>query len=184
MTKLVAVLAALAAAVPVQARQVGGVDFPDTVSVGGKALRLNGAGVRKKLFIQVYVGGLYVAQPSTDAAAIVAADAPKRVRMVFLRSVDRKKIMETYREGFENNSAGPALPGLLAKLDRIAPALADMRRGGEMFVTYEPGKGTTVASAGGGSVTVEGKDFGDAMFRNWLGANPADADLKKAFLRP
>ncbi len=183
MTKLVAVLAGLAAAVPVHARQVGGVEFPDTVSVGGKELRLNGAGVRKKLFIQVYVGGLYVAQPSGDAAAVLAADAPKRVRMVFLRSVDRKKIMETYREGFENNSGGPALQGLLAKLDRIAPALADMRRGGEMFVTYEPGKGTTVASAGGGSVTVEGKDFADAMFRNWLGPNPADSDLKKAFLR-
>lgn len=184
MTKLVALLAGLAAAVPAHARSVAGVSFPDTVSVGGTELRLNGAGVRKKLFIQVYVGGLYVARPSTDAAAVVAADAPKRVRMVFLRSVDRKKIMETYREGFQNNSAGPALPGLLAKLDRIAPAIADMRRGGEMFVTYEPGKGTTVASAGGGSVTVEGKDFADAMFRNWLGATPADADLKKAFLRP
>jgi hypothetical protein len=182
MTKLVVASLAILAAVPVQARQVAGVEFADTISVGGEELRLNGAGLRKKLFIQVYAGGLYVAEPSGDAGALVAADAPKRVRMVFLRSVDKKKIMETYREGFENNSGGPALPDLLAKLDRIAPAIADMRRGGEMFVTYEPGKGTTVSAAGGGSVTIEGKDFADAMFRNWLGPNPADADLKKAFL--
>jgi hypothetical protein len=31
-------------------------------------------------------------------------------------------------------------------------------------------------------VTVEGKDFADAMFRNWLGPSPADPSLKKAFL--
>jgi hypothetical protein len=51
-----------------------------------------------------------------------------------------------------------------------------------MFVTYVPGAGTTVAAAGGSSVTVEGKDFADAMFRNWLGPSPADPSLKKAFL--
>lgn len=175
---------ALALAVPstAHARKVGGVEFPDTISVGGTELKLNGAGVRKKLFISVYAGGLYVAEPSRDGAAVIAADAPKRVRMVFLRDVDKGKIMDTYREGFENNSAGPALPDLLAKLERIRPAIPDMRRGGEMFVTYVPGQGTTVAAAGGGSVTIEGKEFGDAMFRNWLGPKPADADLAKAFL--
>lgn len=182
MKKLVAAAAALALAAPALARQVGGVDFPDTIAVGGTDLKLNGAGVRKKFVVKVYAGGLYVAEPSRDADAIVRADAPKRVRMVFLRDVDRKKIMETYREGFQANSGGPGLQALLAKLDAIGPALVDMRRGGEMFVTYVPGEGTTVASAGGKPVTVEGKEFAEAMFRNWLGPSPADPDLKKAFL--
>jgi hypothetical protein len=182
MHKLVAAVAALAFAAPSLARQVGGVDFADAVSVAGQDLKLNGAGVRKKLFVKVYSGGLYLAQPSRDPDAIVAADAPKRVRMVFLRDVDKGKIMETYREGFEANSGGPALQGLLAKLDRIAPAIVDMRRGGEMFVTYVPGEGTTVAAAGASPVTIEGKEFADAMFRNWLGPRPADPDLKKALV--
>ncbi len=182
MRKAAATLAALALAAPALAREVAGVEFPETIAVGGQELRLNGSGVRAKFVVKVYAGGLYLAQPSADAEAIVAADAPKRVRMVFLRDVDRNKIMETYREGFENNSGGPGLAALLQKLERIAPALADMKKGGEMFVTYVPGQGTTVAAAGGGSVTVEGKDFADAMFRNWLGQKPADASLKKAFL--
>ncbi len=183
-TRIAAALAALALAAPAPApaREVAGVEFPDAISVGGRELRLNGAGVRTKFFVKVYAGGLYLAEPSQDAGAIVAADAPKRVRMVFLREVDRKKIMDTYREGFRNNSGGPALEALLAKLDRIAPALVDMKKGAEMFVTYVPGEGTTVAAAGGTPVTVEGKDFADAMFRNWLGSHPADADLKKKLL--
>jgi hypothetical protein len=182
MTKLAAALAAVALAVPALAREVAGVQFPDTVSVGGQELRLNGAGVRTKFFVKVYAGALYVAAPSHDAGEVMSAEAPKRVRMVFLRDVDKKKIMETYREGFHNNSAGPKLQALLADLDRIAPAVVDMKKGSEMVVTYVPGKGTTVSASGATPVTVAGKEFADAMFRNWLGSRPADADLKKGLL--
>lgn len=182
MKKLAAALAALALAAPALARDVAGVQFPDAISVGGQELRLNGAGVRTKFFVKVYAGGLYLAEPSKDPDAIVAADAPKRVRMVFLRDVSKGQIMDTYREGFQNNSAGPALPGLLAKLDQVAAGLVDLRKGAEMFVTYLPGQGTTVAAAGGKPVTVEGKDFADAMFRNWFGPKPADPDLKAKLL--
>jgi hypothetical protein len=183
MNKLALAVATLALALPAQAKNVAGVDFPDTVDVGGQTLKLNGAGIRKKMLFKVYAGGLYVAATTSDASAVVAADAPKRVRMVFLRDVDKKKILETYKEGFENNSAGPGLAGLIAKLDQLAPALADMKEGSEMMVTYEPGKGTTVAAAGGGApVTIEGKDFADALFRNWFGPKPADDDLKEAML--
>jgi hypothetical protein len=182
MKKLVPMVAALALALPAQAKKVADVEFADTVDVGGQTLKLNGAGIRKKFIIKVYAGGLYLATPSGDPAAIVQADAPKRVRMVFLRGVSKKQILDAYREGFEKNSAGPGLPALVAGLDKIAPALADMKEGGEMTVTYVPGQGTTVAAAGGGSATVEGKEFADALFRNWLGKEPADEGLKEAML--
>jgi hypothetical protein len=182
MTRIAAALAAVVLAAPALARDVAGVAFPETITAAGQELKLNGAGVRTKFFVKVYAGGLYLPRPSQDPGAIVAADEPKRVRMVFLRDVDKKKIMETYREGFHRNSAGPALPALLEKLDLLGPAIVDMRKGAEMFVTYVPGQGTTVASAGAQPVTIAGKEFGEAMFRNWLGPQPADADLKKALL--
>jgi hypothetical protein len=183
MKKLAAALALLALASPARAVKVGGVEFQDAIDVDGAKLTLNGAGIRKKFVIKVYAGGLYLAAPSKDADAIVAADAPKRVRMVFLRDVSRKQIMDAYRDGFRANSGGPNLEPLLAKLEKLTPAIPDLKEGAEMFVTYVPGKGTTVAAAGGGApVTVEGKDFADAMFRNWLGGEPADAGLKEAML--
>ncbi len=172
----------LAAPAPALAAKVAGIEFPERVDAGGQALRLNGIGLRKKFIIKVYAGGLYLTEPSRDAAGIVAADAPKRVRMVFLRDVSKKQVMDAYREGFEKNSGGPGLKDLLAKLDRIAPAIpAELKEGAEMLVTYVPGEGTTVVSAAG-KATVEGKEFADALFRNWLGASPADEDLKKGLL--
>jgi hypothetical protein len=183
MKKLAAALAVAALALPAHAVKVGGVDFPDSIDVDGTALKLNGAGLRKKFVIKVYAGGLYLAQPSKDAEAIVSADQPKRVRMVFLRDVSRDQVMDAYREGFRNNSAGPNLDALLKQLDQLAPAIPNLKEGAEMFVTYVPGKGTTVAAAGGGSpVTVPGKDFADAIFRNWLGKEPADESLKDGML--
>lgn len=184
MKTLLAAALALCAAVPAPARaaRVAGVEFPDRVEVAGHTLALNGVGVRKKFIIKVYAGGLYLAQPSRDAAAIVAADAPKRVRMIFLRDVTRKQVMDAYREGFEKNSAGPGLKDLVAKLDRLAPAIpAELKEGAEMLVTYVPGEGTTVISPAG-QATVEGKEFADALFKNWLGASPADGGLKQGLL--
>ncbi len=49
-------------------------------------------------------------------------------------------------------------------------------------VAYVPGAGSTVGVEGGQAVTVAGKDFADALFRNWIGAKPADDDLKKGML--
>ena len=45
---------------------------------------------------------------------------------------------------------------------RVEIPAAGGREGAEMFVTYLPGEGTTVAAAGGGKVTVPGKEFADA----------------------
>lgn len=183
MKKLAAAALALCVATPALARKVAGVEFPDSAVVGGQTLQLNGAGLRKKFIIKVYAGGLYLAEPSKDAAAVVAADAPKRVRMVFLRDVTKAQVLDAYREGFEKNSGGPGLPALVAKLEQIAPAIpAELKEGAEMLVTYVPGEGTTVVAAGGGTVTVAGKEFADALFRNWLGTKPADDGLKEGML--
>ena len=89
--------------------------------------------------------------------------------------------MNAFKEGFEKNSPDKAA-ALTPQLDKISQAISDLKSGSELVVTYVPGKGTTVALTGGGSATIEGKDFGDALFRNWLGKEPADADLKADML--
>lgn len=175
------VTAALTAPAAASAREVAGVSLPDSVTVEGAGpLALNGAGIRKKFIIKVYVGALYVAQASKDAEAILKADAPRRVRLVFLRDVDRKAILGAFKEGFEKNSAAE-LATLLPQLDRLGGAIGDVKEKGEILFTYVPGIGTTVTGPAG-TVTVEGKGFADALLRNWIGAHPADGDLKKGML--
>jgi hypothetical protein len=162
------------------AAEVAGVKVPDSVTVQGKELKLNGAGIRKKIVFKVYVGALYLEAPSTDAAAIISAEQAKSVHMYFLRDVAKDKIMEAFHEGFQKNSPDQAA-GLEAKLGKLSAALSDLKDGDEMVVTYVPGAGTTVTQ-GGHSVSIEGKEFADALFRNWLGKTPADDDMKAKML--
>jgi hypothetical protein len=176
--------ALLLAAAPALAADVAGVKVQESIVVDGAALALNGAGLRTKSFlkVKVYVGALYLPKKSTDPSAIVALDEPKAVRMTFLRSVDREAILGAFRDGFENNSKAQ-LAELTPKLKQLEGAIPpEVKEGQVLEVVFVPGRGSTVGLVGGTSVTVEGKAFADALFRNWLGADPADPDLKKGML--
>jgi hypothetical protein len=181
MHRVAAVLLALSFAVPALAVEVAGVKVPDAATVGETALVLNGAGLRKKFIIKVYVGALYLAQKSRDAATILAADAPWKVSMFFLRDVGHEKMVEAFKEGFEKNSPGQ-LAQHLADLKKIEAVLQDLKEGQELVISYQPGPGTTVVAPGGGTVTVPGQGFGTALLRNWLGESPADSSLKAGML--
>jgi hypothetical protein len=180
MRHLIAVLA-LALTFPVLARDVAGVPVPDSATVGGRALVLNGAGLRSKFFVKVYVGALYLEQRSTDPAAIVAADGAWKVVMFFKREVEKKQILGAFKEGFENNSRGD-LEKLLPGLARIDAIMKDLKTGDVLEIAYLPGAGSTVTAPGGATVTIDGKSFADALLRNWLGDKPADGDLKSGML--
>ena len=161
------------------ALEVGGVKLPDTVSVDGKALKLNGAGIRKKLIVKVYVAALYVETPSKDAATLVSSTQAKSMRLHMLRSVEGPKISGAIVEGFENNSAA-AMPQLKPRLDQLAKLIPDVKEGEEIALTWIPDKGTQVSVRGTTTGTIEGRDFADALFSVWLGPNPVQADLKQA----
>ena len=170
-----------AAATPARAGSLAGVTLPDSASVGGKTLVLNGLGLRSKLFIKVYVGGLYVETKSVDAAALIAADAPKKLVMHFLYAPSKGQMTDAFHEGFEANA--PAyFAQHRAEVDRFLAAVDGVGKGEEMTVTYVPGTGTTLSIRGKDVVTLAGADFMRAAFSIWLGPKPPTADLKKGLL--
>ncbi len=179
--KLALAAAALMLSTKAHAKEVAGVKLDETVSVAGKELKLNGAGLRKKAIFKVYVGGLYVETPSKDGAAILAADQVRRVKEVFLRNIGKEKIVETYEEGFKSG-AGAELAKYKERIDKFLAVMTDVKEGDEVLLTYVPGKGTTVTAHGADQVTIEGQDFGQLLFGFWLGANPVDKGLQAGML--
>lgn len=174
-------LGALVAAAPLAAGELAGVRLPDSLSMSGKTLKLNGMGLRKKAIFKVYVGGLYLETGSKNAAAILAADAPKAVTMHFLRDIEREKLVEAYKEGFEANAKSQAA-AQRANVDKFLGLVTNVKEGSQFTVAYVPGAGTTVLRDGKPAATFEGKPFADAIFALWLGPNPPSADLQKGML--
>ena len=171
----------LAVAASAVAGEAAGVKLPDTATIEGKTLKLNGIGLRKKMMFKVYVAALYVETPSTDAATLLASDQVKSITLHILRGLDGAQIGEAISDGFWHNSKKqmPELNERLQKLIGMFPAVVE---GDQIVLTYVPGKGTSVVAKGQARGTIEGKDFADALLSVWLGANPVQDDLKAALL--
>jgi len=165
------------------AATVKGVSFPDMVALGNRECRLNGVGVRTKFVVTVYLGALYLATPTREAAAAIAADEPKRTVMHFVHSkVEAVKIRDAWSEGFSANS-GAALPALAERLERFSKWFdEDLLAGEQIVLTYLPGQGTEVSVKGRIRGVIEGADFMKALWSVWLGEKPVDGGLKKGML--
>jgi Chalcone isomerase-like len=174
-------LLVLAVSASSPAVEVAGVKVPDTVTVEGKTLRLNGAGLRKKMMFKVYVAALYVETASKDAAAVLSSSEVKSMRLSILRSLKGSQVSEAIAEGFERNSKDQ-LPKLQPRLDKLATMIPDVKEGDDLAFNWVPDKGVQVLVRGTERGTIEGRDFADALFSVWLGPNPVQEDLKKALL--
>jgi hypothetical protein len=182
MRKLILAAALTVATVSASAATIAGVTLPDTVDAGGHKLVLNGAALRKKLFIKVYVGGLYLGARQTNAGAIVATDAPRRQVLHFIFDVDKGKMAEAWEEGLADNT--PNAPAdVKAAFKTLSSWMEDMKEGQQIVLTYVPGTGTTVEVNGKNKGTLPGKATADAILNTWLGPKPGPgADFKKGVL--
>jgi hypothetical protein len=163
--------------------EVGGVVMPDTATVAGKQLGLNGAGLRKKFFVKVYAAGLYLPEKTTDAVKAINMPGPKRVTMQFIYDdVAAAKITKGWTEGFEKNSTAEQLQRLQSRLDLFNTFFEDMKAGDRIIIDFLPVNGTQVSVKGKLKGEIPGEDFYQALLRVWLGEEPADKGLREGML--
>ncbi|MBK8181034.1 MAG: chalcone isomerase family protein [Planctomycetes bacterium] len=175
-----AMMIALLLSMNAHAGSLAGVTMPDTAQLGGQTLVLNGMGLREKYMLDIYVGGLYLPQKSSDAAAIINMDAPKRVTMTFIYDeVPKDKVVETLYEGIAKY---PEFASLKPQLDKFAGLMEDLVKGDQMVYEYVPGQGTSVIIKGKNKGTVPGTDFMKLVFSIYIGSKPANEALKAGML--
>ncbi|MEA2165817.1 MAG: hypothetical protein QOK37_3944 [Thermoanaerobaculia bacterium] len=158
------------------------VKMDDKVTVGAQTLTLNGLGLRKKFFIKVYVGGLYLTAKSANPAAIVGADTPRRMVMHFLYSVSKDQMCDAWSEGLEDNTprAGADVRNAFKTL---CAWMEPIPKGNRLVLTYVPGTGTIVEVNGKVKGTLPGKATADAIVSSWIGPKPGPGeDFKNAVL--
>jgi Chalcone isomerase-like len=182
MRKTILAAALMASAVTAGAATVAGVNVADSITVGTHKLVLNGAALRKKFVVKVYVGGLYLPSKSNSAAAILAADAPRRQVMHFLYDVDKGKMAEAWTDGLKDNTPN-ASPEVKTAFQTLSSWMEDMKEGQQIVLTYVPGTGTTVEVNGKSKGTLGGKAVADAILNTWIGPKPGPGgDFKKGVL--
>jgi hypothetical protein len=165
------------------AMKIAGVDVPQSVIVANKALVLNGAGIRKKLFIKVYVGSLYLTAKNMTVDKIMADPGAKSIVLDFLyKEVSNKKLVDGWNKGFIDNSSAKEIRALKDRINKFNSLFVTVYKGDEIRLDYLPGEGTQVKINGTLKGTVPGEDFNQALLKIWMGSKPADDKLKKAWL--
>jgi Chalcone isomerase-like len=163
--------------------EIAGVDLPDTLPLNGITLVLNGSGLRTKTIfsIKVYAAGLYLQEQTDDGGAVVAADTPMAIRMVFIYDgVSPEKLVDAWNEGFENTD--PAV-SIVSEIGRFNACFSQAARKGDVYdLIYIPGKGMEVTVKGVRKAVIPGLSFKKALFSIWLGDDPCDDDLKEELL--
>ena len=179
-----ALIAALMAVPGLHAAEVAGVRVADSVKVGNNELVLNGAGLRSKLFIKVYVGALYVGQKAATPAAIYDSATPRRMVLRLLRDLDADSLHSALDEGLRNNHSPAELSDMKAQADQlggIMKAMGKVHEGDTVSIDFSA-EGVVVSQNGEVRGKVTGANFAKALLKVWLGDKPADASLKKALL--
>lgn len=175
-------LALLVAFVPqADAKTCGGVTMPNSVTVDGTELTLNGMGLREATIfsVDVYAAGMYLENKSSSGSEVAGSDQKKRLVMEFVRGVERKKIVDAYKESFSQTAKGKDLD---QKVDKVLGWMSSVKEGDVQTYTYIPGEGLTYQINDETKGTIEGADFAEAFFKIWFGSNPPNAGLKTGLL--
>lgn len=182
-TLLLIMLAGLFQLTAIAQTKVGDVTVPNSMKAGSENLVLNGAGMREKLWFDLYVGALYLEQKTQDGPGTAKLDKPMAVKMHIVSSlINKDNMTEAIMEGFEKSTDGNVAP-IKSRIDQLLVAFDQEIVPGDIFdLVYQPGTGVTLLKNGKVLTVVTGLDFKQALFGIWLGNNPVDKGLKKGML--
>ncbi len=171
---------------PARAVEVGGAKLPDTATVAGQALVLNGAGVRTRVFFKVYAMGLYLPKKVASTEEVLASPGARRVTLHLLRKLTGDDFAKAFTEGLNANTSDAERQQLQAQIQAFVGTFArqgELKEGDLIHMDWVPGTGLVAALNGQpvGAPIAE-PAFYNAVLRIWIGDKPADADLKPRLL--
>jgi hypothetical protein len=165
---------------------VAGVKFDDTATVGGHALKLNGAGIRTRIVFKVYALGLYLPEKKTTVNDVLATAGARRIQIVSMRDLTSDEFGDAFMKGLNGNTDQAERTRLLPQTKSFGEMFASipgLKKGDVLLVDWVPGTGT-VCTLNGRKIgeTVQDVAFYNAILRIWLGDKPADESLKPKLL--
>lgn len=163
--------------------EIAGVNLPDSQNFGNATLTLNGAGTREKFWMDMYAGGLYLQDKSSDASEIMEADKPMAIKLhIVSKLITSKRMIDAVNEGFQNATHENTEP-IKPKIKQFISFFGDPIQKNDVFdIVYLPSEGVVVYKNNTEKGTITGLDFKKALFGIWLSDEPADEDLKEAML--
>ncbi len=184
MKRSAALLVFLMLVSPAHARNIDDVSVPEKLELAGEktTLALNGAGLRTRYFVKVYVAALYLTQPATRAERVLDDDSARVVAIHMRRDTDSERIASAFLTSVARNHDASEMAALQDRLTKFKLLVPSMKRGDVLRLEFGPDGKTRVVRNGQLLGTLGGADFQRALLKIWLGTNPVDDELKQSLL--
>lgn len=161
------------------ATEVAGVSLEDTATVGDQALKLNGAGWRKRGYFRVDVTAVYLPQKATSLDAIEKAPGAKRLQLVIQQDISGSQAARYFLSDFEAVAAPAEFAQLINEVSLVGDiygSLPRIRKGDVVTLDWIPAKGL-LATLNGNVLTPHGASspytnselLARVMFRMYIG---------------
>lgn len=166
--------------------KLAGYELTPNINLNGIDLRLNGAAVRSKFFIQTYIISLYAATPITDGTSAIESNVERSLRMQIITPLATSKaVSENILQGMKDG-----LGALYDKQKDLVEELRDViERSAVQYkdiidIYYTKDKVLHLYKNGDKIYTYkEGKLFAETIFGIYLGKYPKDKKIKEALLK-
>ena len=146
-------------------------------------LKLNGGGIREMLWIDLYSGGLYLPRPMKDPRKVLDLDETMAIRLdIVSKFVTQEKMIKAVQDGFQKATFGNT-KALNDRINKFIKFFSEPIVKKDIFeLVYFKNKGVQAIKNGKELGWIEGRDFKYALFKIWLGDEPASEAVKLGML--
>ncbi|MDE2428852.1 MAG: chalcone isomerase family protein [Burkholderiales bacterium] len=183
---LLILFSALLYASSASAVEMAGVKIDDSMHVANQTLKLNGTGIRYKIFFKVYVASLYLPDNRTTTPEVLALPGAKRLNLVVLRDLGSEELGQRFIDGIKKNldmAERARLVDSMLAFGQMFAQIPDLKKGDSLNVDWVPGIGAVGQYNGkplGGAI--KDLNFYNALLKIWIGDHAVDEKLKQALL--
>lgn len=156
------------------------IKFSETTIKEGIVLKLQGTGYRRFLFMKAFDAGFYFAD-DLDKETLLS-NVPKHLEVEYHLGIPAKSLSDFTVSYMKLNVSKNEFANLKNKIQQMRQYFVDLKPNDRFSLTYLPNVGTQFAHNGKLTGTIEGEDFGRALFAVWIGNKPFDPVLKNKII--
>lgn len=175
-------ITALLVSPALQAKMISGINVPDSIVVNQQPLILNGAGVRSKFFMDLYIGSLYLVSAQSEQEKVIEQPVAAIRLRITSGMITSDKMTDAIKDGFNDATDGNSA-SIQTEIDQFMTLFNDDIKDDDQF-TFVLTKGNGVASFKNDQPRGEipNELFRQALIKIWLGDKPAQKSLKQDML--
>ncbi|PTT83839.1 hypothetical protein DBR42_15650 [Pelomonas sp. HMWF004] len=159
--------------------QLDGYSFPDTATVGGQNLVLNGVAASSILSTRSSVVGFYLPSKQKTMETATAVKGPKRIQFYMVRNVSARDLsnalLDRIRQNVSREEFGANIIAT-AQLGTVFSTIPRISKGDKVVIDYLPATASTEFTLNGQKIgdTIQGEAFFPMMMKVWIGPKVRD----------